>query len=232
MIGIGCPIRDRDWCVKDYLKSIYNIDYDKKQITLSFLINDSEDNTQERLLEFMHKHQKEYSRIIVSLKNYGFKKSERDFGRMMDDFMHLAQVRNDWVKTLKDEVDYIYSIDSDILVPSNSLKKLIKNDKDICSILINNSKVKKGYGKDITNLFKENGENIMAYFKNKLFEVNVTGAAYLIKSKVLKKTKYYSHLLGEDFGFCVNARKNKFEVWCDSNLEGLHLMNKGGKNNG
>ena len=49
-IMIGCPVRDREWILPKYLDSIYALSYPKENICLCFIVNDSTDNTLERLL--------------------------------------------------------------------------------------------------------------------------------------------------------------------------------------
>jgi GT2 family glycosyltransferase len=234
-VVIGTPIRDRAWILSRYLESIYNLDYPKEEIILVFLINDSNDSSAKIIANITYpwcKDKYKYKNIIISDKHYGFESCDRELGRTTEKFLHFARIRNDWIglfKHIKD-VTHIFSIDSDILVPKNSLKKLIENDRDICSMVISNSIVKRGYGKDITNLFTYNEnyeqyENILNY-NDSLFEVDVTGSVCLIKRKVLEKVDYQAHPLGEDFGFCIKAKQLGFKVWCDGSLKGEHIMSK------
>lgn len=230
MIVIGAPIRNRAWILPRYLESIYNLDYPKREIILCFLINDSNDESED-LIRGIEK--SEYNQVIVDRKDYNFELCDRDFGRDIIKFAHFAQIRNDWINLFKNikNITHIFSVDSDILLPSNSLKKLLANDKDICSIIVNNSVVRRGYGKDITNLWKLiNGryENILQYPQNTVFEVDVTGAAYLIKREVLNSVKYKSHVFGEDFGFCIQAKKRGYKIFVDSSIIGDHILKKEG----
>lgn len=230
MIGIGCPVRNRAWVLPRYLGAISRLDYDKKQLVLAFLVNDSEDDTLGVLNSFYSANIENYADIIIREKNYEFADCERELGRDTSKFEHFAKVRNDWVALLAEckMPDFVLSVDSDVLVPPNALKKLIRNGKDICAMVINNSDSMGGYGRDITNLFRFNGvyENIIKYPQNALFQVDVTGSAYLIKQKVLEQVDYKPHPLGEDFGFCISAKQLSFEVWCDSRLHGKHILHR------
>lgn len=233
MIIIGCPVQNRDWILPYYLDHIYKLDYDKKEIILVFLVNDSLDNTLNILLDFQRKHESEYNGIIINNAIYGLKPDDRNKGRNSQSFHQFTVVRNRWIEIIKGiNADWVFSIDSDILVPSNSLKKLISNNKDICSMLVNNSLHRMGFGKDCFNIMKLGGlskdkyAHIMEFELNSLFQVDVTGAAYLIRKNVFNNTTYQYHNQGEDIGFCRNARMNGYEIWCDSSLYANHIMDR------
>jgi hypothetical protein len=227
MIGVGCPVRNRAWVLPRYLESITHLEYDKKRVVLFFLVNDSEDGTLSILDSFRRESINDYADIIVVNRNYNFTDCDRNLGRTPEKFEHFTKIRNDWISLVRYlDLDYIFSVDSDVLVPKNSLASLIKNNKDICSMVLHNSNALGGYGKDITNLFVFSGvyENLIKYPQDSLFQVDVTGSAYLIKRKVLDQVEYKSHPLGEDFGFCIFAKQCGFEIWCDSSLYGEHVL--------
>jgi len=235
-IVIGCPIRNRQWVLYDYLDAIYNLDYDKKEIILCFLINDSIDGSFSIISNFISKNRNKYADIILNNVEYGADSCDRRLGRNLEKFKHFAKIRNKWVDLFKEikNISHVFSVDSDVIIPKDSLKKLLSNNKDVCSLLVNNSSKKRGYGKDITNLFNFNEnytqyENILLYSTDCLFEVDVTGAAYLIKRKIFNKVRYEEHQLGEDFSFCSQVKNLGYKVWCDSSLKAKHYMNKGGK---
>lgn len=235
MIGLGCPVRKRAWILPRYLDALAKLEYDKKQMVLAFLVNDSTDSTLAILDSFYNVNIDSYADIIIREKNYGFVNCERELGRDTLKFEHFAKVRNDWVAlfngvlpTIQESPNFVFSVDSDVLVPTNVLTKLVNNNKDICSIPIHNSNTMGGYGRDITNLFKFNDvyENMVNYPQNTLFELDVTGSVYLIKQKVLNQVGYKPHPLGEDFGFCVSAKLSGFKVWCDSSMYGTHILQR------
>ena len=236
MIVIGCPLRNRQWILHEYLDAIYNLDYPKKEIVLCFLINDSIDGSFNIISTFFNRNRDKYADIVFSNLEYGADSCDRELGRTLEKFEHFALIRNKWVDLFKDvkKVSHVFSVDSDVIVSKDALKKLLSNNKDICSLLVNNSTKERGYGKDITNLFKYNEqysqyENVRIYSKSDIFEVDVTGAAYLIKRKVLDDVEYKAHVLGEDFGFCLCAKELGYKVWCDTTLKAKHYMKKGGK---
>lgn len=228
-VVLGCPVQNRAWVLPYYLKHIYELDYPKKDLTLWFLVNDSKDATLQILEEFAKLHKEEYGKIEIQNDFYGFHPDNRNKGRSSRSFHQFTYVRNKWVEGLKKlNADWVFSVDSDILIPSNCLKKLINNDKDICSMLVNNMAHPRGYGRDCTNVLAKTATkytHILEYPQDTVFECDVTGAAYLIKRAVFNNTLYQFHPQGEDVGFCINACKNGYKIWCDSTLKPFHIMN-------
>lgn len=220
-IYIGCPVHNRDWILPYYLNHIFNINYPKKLITLSFIINDSHDNSLNLLLNFKNQHQNEYNKIIVETHNFNMPKDIRHNRLSNKIYKRIADVRNIFLSYIDDE-DYVFSVDSDILVPKDILNCLLEDNKDIVSALVYNDE-KKIY----PNILINNNGNIVHYIgfpKNSLFEVDITGAVYLLKSEVCKKVKYDYHYLGEDVPFCFNAKKLGYKIWCDSRIICDHIM--------
>jgi len=226
-VMIGCPVRNRDWIIKKYLSHLMNLEYPKKKIALSFLVNDSEDNTLDEIEKFKKNNINKYKDIRIREINTGVIKDRRISNVRKEIYKHLALMRNDFLDMRVDE-DYVFSVDSDILISKKSLKKLIKSDKDIISALIWNNKKKTA-----PNIMKfdkrtDRGNKYVHIrdFEKGIFQVDVTGACYLLKSKVSKNIKYSWHFQGEDIGFCENAKKSGFEVWTNTSIECNHIMNK------
>ena len=66
--------------------------------------------------------------------------------------------------------------------------------------------------------------HILDYPQDSLFQVEITGAVYLMKNEVAKACKYSNHKSGEDVPFCIEAIEKGFEIWVDSSLICLHNM--------
>ncbi|MGE5454712.1 MAG: hypothetical protein ACM3O9_05900 [Methylocystaceae bacterium] len=62
--------------------------------------------------------------------------------------------------------------------------------------------------------------------RNRLFEVDCTGAAILIKREVISHYGIrYSSIYGpEDIGFCLDAKRNGLKIYCDGRIEFEHIM--------
>lgn len=220
-IMMGCPVHNRAWVLPLYLKYILSIDYPKKNITLCFILNDSHDESQKILENFKYNHIEDYNDIIIRNLKYNMPDDIRQCRVSRKVYQRLAWVRNEFISNVKDE-DYVMSIDSDILVPPNILKELIAQKKDIISALLFNDPSMR-----YPNiLLIENGlmKHYFEFPKDSVFEVDITGAVYLIKSKICKRVKYGYDKYGEDIPFCISAKKLGYKIWCNSSVSCRHIM--------
>lgn len=149
----------------------------------------------------------------------------------------ISQIRNliaEWAKGY----DYLFSVDSDIIIPKDALTKMIAADKDIISGLyiqrIPNTHTLEVYmdtpNGGCTNIPYEliKGRDIC--------EIAACGmGAALIKSDVFRKMEYphffYKEALtindtvSEDVYFCTKARNTGFKVWADPSIKCRHKGN-------
>lgn len=144
---------------------------------------------------------------------------------------NIDQVRNliaDWVVK---GFDYLFSVDSDISFPPNTLERLLAHDKDVVSGLY----IQRKPGLHILEIYEpnENGGVVnMPYPKLKGRNlVEVAGCGFgcaLVKAEVLREIgypqfKYYSAIehrntVSEDVDFCKKARDKGFKIWADPNV--------------
>lgn len=217
MIMVGCPIHNRCEHVDTYIESILDLCYPKKDLSLVILDHASTDGTYEKLLEYKDEISYRFGRFEVY--------QETDIPVVNEynrDYELYARIRNEWLGYRKDE-DYVFSIDSDIWVPQDSLNRLLANNKDICSILVYNA----APNLEIYNFMYRNGRNIIrgGLEGETLKKVDITGAAYLIKKDVLDAgVKYGYHSNGEDVFFCDEAQEHGFDIYCDTSLVAIHNM--------
>lgn len=226
-VMIGAPIqRNRAWILPEYLSHLYNLDYPKDKIHLSFLINGKrQDNTSCLIEEFRVKFEDVYDDIDIWYMNdehMDDRVSQRDYG-------HFANIRNTWL-TMREDDEYIFSVDSDVLIGRDCLLRLINHRKDIVSALVCNGR----YGFfDFYNIL-----NLASYGKDEnyyehvtktdgLISIDVTGACYLINRKVLDAGVCYGpHSQGEDIYWCERAKEHGFSIFCDQDLPVEHIMEK------
>jgi FkbM family methyltransferase len=146
----------------------------------------------------------------------------------------IDQIRNliaEWGK----RYDYLFCVDSDIILPNDCLQKFIVADKDIVSGLYIQRKPNEHtlelYWK--TNMGYENVkiDQILGYG---LINVGACGfGCVLIKSDVLRKMEYphfvyksaldHAHTFSEDIYFCQKATELGFTVWVDESVKCEHI---------
>lgn len=142
-IYLGCPIQNRAWMLTTWLHHLEQLDYPKDKIHVSWLVNYPKDHpefkpdpTLQMLKAWRDQHEEEYRKVTIKLAHTNWVDGRR-FGRW---FTFFAALRNVWLSFRGDE-DFIYSVDSDILMPRDSLRRLVERDKDVCSIMIKNGPI-------------------------------------------------------------------------------------------
>lgn len=142
----------------------------------------------------------------------------------------IDQIRNliaDWAK----RYDYLFSVDSDIVLPKDSLKKMLAANKDIISGLYI-QRIPNTHTLEIYMDYHNGGcTNIPYNLVENLGVVKVAACGMgcaLIKSEVFRKIEYphfvyksaldHKDTISEDVYFCMKARGAGFEVWADSSI--------------
>lgn len=149
----------------------------------------------------------------------------------------VDQIRNliaEWAK----RYDYLLSVDSDIVLPPDTLEKMLSADKDIISGLyiqrIPNTQTLEVY------MLNENGGVVNIPYRlleNKpLTQIAACGmGCVLVKAKVFRDMEYphfyyksaldHRDTISEDVYFCKKAREHGFEVWTDPSIMCDHIGN-------
>lgn len=146
----------------------------------------------------------------------------------------VDQIRNliaEWAK----HYDYLLSVDSDIVLPRDTLLKMLSADKDIITGLYIQRKVTEQtlevYMRDgpaVVNIPYSLIENLP------VVEVEACGmGCALIKSEVFRKMEYphfyyksaidHANTVSEDIYFCLKAKDLGFTVWADPSIKCDHI---------
>lgn len=225
MIFAGCPCQNNEKTMPSYLESLRSLDYPKEKIHLGFLVNNSTDDTYYILKTFQEEYLKYYRKITIwdiSGINDGYIDS-RNAGR---NYQYFANVRNLWLTMIDDKSEWIFSVDSDILLPTHTLKQLKEYNVDMVSALVlnnphgnwNNYNIQRWNGLRYCPITDMDDE-----FKDGLIEVDITGACSLMNRKSIEGIKYRHHRQGEDHGFCIDLKKKGKRIYCDTSIKTNHL---------
>lgn len=173
-------------------------------------------------------------RSIYNLKNVTPITPTFDFIKGYD----CAKARNEIAKkALEENFDFVLMIDSDIIVPENTIECLLEKPVDICLGVYprKNTKFQE------TELFKFDSSDFVTRFnysemrKNSTDRIRVKGGGLgctMIKTDVFKKLKFpwfkflvYDNgsVLSEDLFFCNEANKLKLVIEADRRVECGHL---------
>ena len=252
-IMIACPINDREWVLDYYLDNLLNIDYPKELISFYFIINNSSDRSLDIVKDFRLKYKNEYNHIKIDTCNSKIRFKDNRGVQTRNNFTY------DWLSDLRNKIarecvkrghDYLFSCDSDILVPRDVLKKLLSHNVDMVAGLIYNGYLftppdaEEGYN-PLNNAFMFpnilNGNFYTGYkhfvnedvknpnlinAKDSLIEVDFTGAVFLATKEACSIGKYEWNIQGEDEPFCRSLKLNGKKIYCDLSCYCQHMMNE------
>jgi len=221
MIVIGGPVRNRAWN-PEYLKALRDLDYPDKAFL--FLENDSTDATLSILRQFAS----EWGARVVSESFPGPGHHRGEYNT--DSYARLAAVRNRFVELfLESDAEYLFSVDSDVIVPPDILTRLLaiaeRDEKVIVGAAICNVAGCQLDGRVAGNFMIKKADQIIHPPKYPLagvIDVDVIGACYLIPRQVFENgVRYGAHMQGEDIAFCLVASDKgyRMKVLLDSNCE-------------
>lgn len=142
----------------------------------------------------------------------------------------IDQIRNliaDWAK----RYDYLFSVDSDVSFPPDTLAKLLAHDKDVVSGLY----IQRKPGQHILELYRE-GRNIPYNDIKGLGLVEVDGCGFgcvLVNSNIIRKMEYphflyrsaidHRNTLSEDVYFCIKAKSLGAKIYADTSVQCEHI---------
>ena len=149
---------------------------------------------------------------------------------------NIDQVRNLIASWVVNGYDYLFSVDSDIAFPPNTLAKLLAHDVDMVSGLY----IQRKPGQHILEVYEHNvqgGVSNIPYGKiagRGLVQIASCGfGCVLVKAKVMRAIPYphfkyhsaidHAHTISEDIDFCKKALSAGFKIWADTNIHCKHI---------
>lgn len=248
-ILIGSPIKQKPSILKEFIISMKELDLVDLDVRYIFI----DDNTDEESSKLLNEWNSENPNVeIVKLKL----DKEEDY--ICNEFTHnwtnslinkVSEFKNYIINKAKEyRVDYLFFVDSDLILNPKTLKRLLGINKDIVSNIFW-TKWEKGlielpqvWIKDNYTLFDSYyGENISKEeqdkrtleFLSKLripgtYKVGGLGACTLISRKALNKGVNFSNIynisfMGEDRHFCIRAVALGLELYVDTYFPCYHI---------
>lgn len=184
-----------------YLKSIENLDYDKKKITIYINTNNNQDGTEEILATWAKEHESEFNKVIFE--NYPASGINFTSGDTKNRSLQIAK---------ESGCDFYFIADCDVFLTPSTLKILVKKDKPIIAPLIYRIPEKEDFvinawlAVDERGYFIEHPMQWELYFQKKrgTFKVPLVHCVYLIKSEFLDRLSYVDDT--GDYEFIVFSR--------------------------
>lgn len=141
------------------------------------------------------------------------------------------------MKALKGGYTHLFTVDDDMIIPEDTIERLVAHNKDFVGALANSRTLP---AMPMVTQFKSNEisikDSLLGTFPipKELFQCEaVGGSVNLIKASVFSKLEmpWYAnethegglHKMGEDYWFCRQCRKAGVEVWCDPTLKIGHV---------
>jgi len=146
----------------------------------------------------------------------------------------IDQVRN-LIASWAVDFDYVMWVDSDIILPRDTLTKMLSHDKDIVSGMY----IQRIPGTHNLEIYKDSGQggvvrtSLEELPQNSLVEIASCGfGCVLVKSKVMNDVGHpqfvyhvaldHRHTVSEDVDFCVKARAKGFKLFVDTSIKCAH----------
>ena len=136
----------------------------------------------------------------------------------------MPRLRNACIQRVLDGgYDYLFSVDTDLILQPETLATLLDADKDIVSEIFWTN------GWCNAWLYDQSAGMLEEWKTPGLYQCGMTGALTLITAEVFRAGVDYSpipnlrKLWGEDRAFCVRAACHGFEMWVDSHYPAEHL---------
>ncbi|MFS0879534.1 hypothetical protein [Metabacillus niabensis] len=246
-ILIGSPVNQKPIILKHFLNSLLNLSRGNLDIHY-FFIDDNEQNESSVLLE-------EFSK---SEQNVILKKSEHEDKYERNEQTHVWSEQLIWkVAEFKDsiiqaakigEYDYLFLVDSDLVLHPNTINQLLKAKKDIISNVFwtkwqpnypelpqvwmfdHYEQYKKRRNENLTKeqLLTRHKEFIEMLRKPGVYEVGGLGACTLISQNAISKGISFKEIKnisfwGEDRHFCIRAQALGIDLFVETTYPAHHI---------
>lgn len=245
---IGSPVHQQPAIMKEFLASLSELKHDNVTIAYLFM-DDNEDEESSRLLVdfaanqenvMIHKSQEKTEHYHCDEYTHHWKEEQIwKVARMKDEIINYA---------IKKEFDYLFLIDSDLVLHPLTLQQLIHANKDIISNIFwtrwqpNAMELPQVWLEDHYTLYRKGRNETLTDSKIRvrtqeflhqlhqpgIYEVGGLGACTLISRKALIAGVKYAEIpnlsfWGEDRHFCIRAAALGFLLFVDTHYPAYHI---------
>ena len=241
----GTPVRVKNTVLKEFLSGLEEVEKGDNQVAYYFV----DDNSDEKSSELLKKFAKNNDTVIV--KGTELFQTDDNYDGHNWKFETLAKItvyKNTIIKyCLENCYDYLFLIDSDIVLDKRSLLQLLSDKVDIVSNVFWNQWKKNGFmtaqcfwmpdiylqesSWNTPRPFAESHKIRLDMYeqlkKPGLYKVDGTGACTLVSRRALESGVNYDpihnlKLLGEDRPFCIRAGALGFDLYMDTHYPAYH----------
>lgn len=251
-ILIAGPIKQKANILTEFFKSLEELD--KKELDIHYYFVD--DNNDENTKKVIDKFKKNNKNVLIKTNEDFNEHKKQEY--LCNEKVHvwktelikkIIRYKDDMIKYASDkDFDYIFFIDSDIVLNPKTLKHLINRNVDIVSNVfwtkwtLTSDLYPQVWVQDESNLYTRNWD--IKYTENEIkqknddfvnmlkvpgiYKVGGLGACTLISKKAIKKGVSFALIdnvsfWGEDRHFCIRARVLGFDLYVDTVYPAYHI---------
>lgn len=244
---VGSPIHQKPAILKEFLKSLQQLQQTKIQLTFLFFDDNQDELSKQLLIQFANDNQN----VTVLPSKYNDEYLSDDNTHYWNEHLvwKVANMKDQIIQHALDEAyDYLFLVDSDILLYPQTIEHLISSEKDIISEIFwtkwqteAHEQPQVWMSDEYTQWEQVRGEHLSDEEKNSRYyefiqkmrtpgihQVGGLGACTLISKKALNagvNFKAISNLSfwGEDRHFCVRAAALGFPLYVDTHFPAYHI---------
>lgn len=246
-ILIASPIRKPANILDLFFSSLETLD--KKGLSIEYCFVDDNDEIESKriLKEFINRNKGELLEVDTEWENSEVGKKEHFW--TAEKIEKIAYFKNKIIEYfLNGDWDYLFFIDSDLIIQTSTLKNLLGDDKDIIANIFwtkwteTSREMPQVWLKDFytlydahmlrpiteTEMFFEEEEFLCKLREPGVYRVGGLGACTLIKRIVLEKGVHFGSIYnlsfwGEDRSFCIRAAALGFDLYVDTKAPAFHI---------
>lgn len=248
---LGCPVHQKPEVLTEFLLSLKELKQNSYKLTFYFI----DDNRDEQSSLLLKEFNKEVDHCLVenSKRHDEYQQTERH--HIWNDHLvwKVAGFKNKMIEyALEQNFDYLFLIDSDLIIHPNTVEQLIEQNKPIISTIFwtkwepELEPLPQVWLKDTYTLYDEKkGENLSENEKIErqqlfidqlkqpgLYEVGGLGACTLISKEALSKGVNFNEIRnvsfwGEDRHFCIRAHALGLPLYVDTHFPAYHIYRVG-----
>jgi hypothetical protein len=230
-ILICAPIHEEKDIFELYLKHLRSLEIPADvEVSRFFVLHNCE-----HLKELLN----EDEQCFINNNESEYKKDDNTHHWQQDNFNNVVAMKNMMIGImLREKFDYIFYVDSDLMLHKKTLVDLFEADKDMISEIFWTKWQNDGKEEEMPNAWHYDHYSFILEELQKLrhikghHRVGMTGACTLIKRKVLEAGVNWNPINNltitqwEDRAFCVKATVAGFEIWTSNNYPAKHLYRR------
>ncbi|MBN8211149.1 glycosyltransferase [Bacillus sp. NTK071] len=244
---IGCPVHQKPHILELFLTSLSRLSTQNIEISFLFIDDNVDVESINLLSEFNH--QTGNVRIVSSHTKDNYHRNDITHQWSEQLVWKVADFKNQIIETArKDKYDYLFLIDSDLLIHPETIQNLIKANKNIISEVFwtkwqpesspqpqvwmtdeyNQWHQKRGENLSDEEVQRRYSEFIKMMKEPGIYQVGGLGACTLISAAALVSGVNFNPIYnltfwGEDRHFCIRAASLGFSLYVDTHTPAFHI---------